>query len=63
MGRAIDMESKIEKHEGRIKKLEGAVSELIGIVDSMRQVNSEQTFMDKGSKNVKKKKTNNKRAK
>jgi len=63
MGRAIDMENNLEKHEVRIKKLEGAVSELIEIVDSIRQINSEQTFVDKGSKNVKKKKTNNKRAK
>ena len=63
MGRAIDMENNLEKHEVRIKKLEGAVSELIEIVDSIRQINSEQIFVNKGRKNVKKKKTNNKRTK
>ena len=62
MGRAIDMENNLEKHETRIKKLEGAVSELIDIVDNMRQVNSVKTFVNKGSKNAKKKKANNKRA-
>ena len=63
MGRAIDMENSIQKHETRIKKLEGAVSELIDILETMRKVNSEQTFVNEGGKNGKKKKTNNKRAK
>ena len=63
MGRAIDMEKNLEKHEIRIKKLEGVVSELIDIVEKMRKVNSVKTFVNEEGKNVKKKKANNKRTK
>ena len=36
MGRAIDMENNIEKHERRIFKLEGAVEEMIQLLESIR---------------------------
>ncbi len=63
MGRAIDVDNKLDKQEIRINKLEGAVSEIIDILEAMRQTNSEKIFVNEESKNGKKKKANNKRTK
>ena len=60
MGRAIDMENDLQKHEQRLSKLEGAVEEVIGLLNSiMKEIGETE---NKGSSNVKKK-TNNKRTK
>ena len=61
MGRAIDVDNKLDKQEIRINKLEGAVSEIIDILEAMRQTNSEKIIVNEESKNGKKKKANNKR--
>ena len=63
MGRAIDVDNKLDKQEIRINKLEGAVSEIIDILEAMRQTNSEKIFVNEESNNCKKKKANNKRTK
>tara|TARA_R110002012_G_C11661827_1_gene612286 strand:+ start:3593 stop:3802 length:210 start_codon:yes stop_codon:yes gene_type:complete len=63
MGRAIDMENNIDKHEKRIYKLEGAVEEMIEILDSIRyKMKIIEKQNEKESNNVKKK-ANAKRAK
>ena len=67
MGRAIDMENNIDKHERRIFKLEGAVEEMIQLVENIR-INfkkiqaSQSKEHNKRSTDVKKK-ANNKGAK
>ena len=60
MGRAIDMENDLQKHEQRLSKLEGAVEDMIGLLESLRK--KVEISGNKGSSNVKKK-TNNKRTK
>ena len=67
MGRAIDMENNIDKHEQRIFKLEGAVEEMIQIVENIRKnfkkiQASQSKKHNKRSTDVKKK-TNSKRTK
>ena len=63
MGRAIDMENSIDKHETRIYKLEGAVEEMIDILDSIRyKMKIIEKQNEKETNNVKKK-ANAKRAK
>jgi hypothetical protein len=64
MGRAIDMENNIEKHEKRIFKLEGAVEEMIQLVENIR-VNFEKIQASQNKEHNKrstdvKKKANNK---
>ena len=67
MGRAIDMENNIEKHERRIFKLEGAVEEMIQIVENIRKnfkkIQASQSKEHNKRSTEVKKKTNNKRTK
>ena len=61
MGRAIDVDNKIDKQETRIFKLEGAVSEMIDILENIRiNIEKVEKNQKKRSADVKKK-ANNKR--
>jgi hypothetical protein len=63
MGRAIEVDNKLDKHEKRIFKLEGAVTEMIDILENIRaNMKIVEKNQKKRSADVKKK-ANNKRTK
>ena len=63
MGRAIDVDNKIDKQETRIFKLEGAVSEMIDILENIRKNVDKMSEINKKRSTDVKKKANNKRTK
>ena len=58
MGRAIDVDNKIDKQETRIFKLEGAVSEMIDILENIRKNMDKMSEINKKRSADVKKKTN-----
>ena len=57
MGRAIEMESKIDHLDARLKKAEDALERVINVVDSMQEKSSKVKPV-KEKKNVSKEKAN-----
>ena len=63
MGRAIEVNNKLDKQERRIWKLEGAVAEMIDVLENIRKNVDKMSEINKKRSADVKKKTNNKRAK
>ena len=61
MGRAIDVDNKIEKQERRVFKLEGAVAEMIDVLENIRKNVDKIGELNKKRSTDVKKKANNKR--